>query len=280
MLKDSTENKLLYDEYEFLRQARVLIKDQSTINNYVDVPKLYWLVPDSAWINYIVMDFIEWKTLYNIFLRNAIIVIYQEYSQIMKHKENYLDISLKYAWIISACESNTFLKDKNLEIAFEDLCIEFENQDPDNQLFKTIWSRWTFYEMKTNKKLFAWKRKEMHYTQIAWNIAKSRLHTYDKRKRKIDQPLIDCISLFNKNNIYHNDLTSRNIIFGDDKKLYLIDYGLATSQPKTSTALMRKMEPASSRNTPNPMLYLWNSIEWDYKCLSLLDKFWDSTLII
>jgi thiamine kinase-like enzyme len=47
---------------------------------------------------------------------------------------------------------------------------------------------------------------------------------------------VDSFTMFHKNNIYHNDVNHRNIILGEDGKIYIIDFDKTTSTLKANKA--------------------------------------------
>jgi len=173
------------NEYKLHEKISELVGDWDTVK----VPKLRWQF-QSKWYNYIVMDFIEWKTLYHKIVE----------------------------WIIGAkakqIEANATWKteaEKNIASceAF-DLRHKISGAKSDSDVDHIFW-KW--YEYDSNKTKEAFDR-EKWKVKIFWS----------EEWKKIKAELKWFIDMIHKNWFYHRDLHEKNIIFWDDGKIYVIDF--------------------------------------------------------
>ena len=155
----------------------------------VQVPKLWWIF-ESKWYNYIVMDFIKWKTLYH-----------KIAEWIIEAKAKQIEASA--AWKTETEKNIAYQEAYNLRNR-----IKSAKSDSD---VDHIFLEWYQYDSKKADESFD---REKLKVQIFWS----------EEWKKIKKELWDFIEKIHKAWFYHRDLHEKNIIFWDDGKIYVIDF--------------------------------------------------------
>lgn len=155
----------------------------------VQVPKLWWIF-ESKWYNYIVMDFIKWKTLYH-----------KIAEWIIEAKAKQIEASA--AWKTEIEKNIAYQEAYNLRNR-----IKSAKSDSD---VDHIFLEWYQYDSKKADESFD---REKLKVQIFWS----------EEWKKIKKELWDFIEKIHKAWFYHRDLHEKNIIFWDDGKIYVIDF--------------------------------------------------------
>lgn len=89
------------------------------------------------------------------------------------------------------------------------------------------------------------------------------------RKEEKKDSALETIKYLHENAIYHNDITSRNVILGDDGKVYILDFGNASSEAKKESNLKASMTSPSNKKHET---YKGKVLEKDYRIISMIDK--------
>ncbi len=173
-------------------------------NDLVQIPKLRWIF-ESKWYNYIVMDFVKWKTLYH-----------KIAEAILKKKADLLLINSKWKNKQEqdiANQESVKLK-KEIEMADSDAKI-------DSLFFKQ-------YDRNREKSENAYQKRWWLDIKIFSN----------QEWQKYKQSVQSFLAKMHENWFYHRDLHEKNIIFWDDDKIYIIDFWKAffkdPKEPKPS----------------------------------------------
>lgn len=156
----------------------------------VQVPKLWWKFSHKG-DNYIVMDFIRWKTLYH-----------KIAEWIIEKKAKEMEASA--TWKTEIEKNIAYQQASNLRNR-----INSAKSDSD---VEHIFLEWYEYDSKKTDEAFY---RERGTVKIFWN---------DEWEKYRDE-LRDFIKKMHENWFYHRDLHEKNIIFGDDGKIYVIDFG-------------------------------------------------------
>lgn len=174
------------NEYSLQMRIQSLVHDWDP----VQIPKLIWVLEDDEKNNYIIMEFIKWKTLYH------------------KIAEWIIESKAKQIEASAIWKTET---EKN--IAYQEafnLRNEIKSAQSDSDV-DHIFLKWYQYDSKKTTEAFD---REKFKVQIFWS----------EEWKKIKNELWAFIEKLHKNWFYHRDLHEKNIIFWDDGKIYVIDF--------------------------------------------------------
>ncbi len=155
----------------------------------VQIPRLWWMF-SHKWDNYIIMDFIKWKTLYH-----------KIAEWIIEAKAKQIEASATWK---SEMEKNVAQQQAN------NLRNRIKSAKSDSDV-DHIFLEWYEYDSKKADEAFY---KERGKIKIFWS----------KEWEKYRLALRKFIKKIHENWFYHRDLHEKNIIFWDDGKLYVIDF--------------------------------------------------------
>ncbi len=245
------------DEFWFQSLANEILRDNPTIAKHIDVPKIRGIINDVEWNQFLIMDYIESDTLFWYNVRNAIPTIYKA----MKNKlwdtiNGYID---HYESIIQWTEYGL----KKYIIKLMNIFCTFWYDTEFFRKYYPLWHQWDFSWVEDSKRL------EEKINRICWKIRKDNAPSKEVEwiQDKKDAA-VDLLNLFHEKNIYHNDVTSRNILLWDDGKIYVIDFGSATHAPRKQSDLQKSMSSPSAANYQRT--YRNKTLEWDYKLVQMI----------
>ena len=173
------------NEYTLHDRIRKLVKEWDPVK----VPVLWWKFPHEG-EEYIVMDFIKWKTLYH-----------KIAEWIIEAKARQIEASATWK---SETEKNLAHQD-----AYK-LRSRIKSAQSDSDVDHIFLERYNYDGKKTDQ---AFDREKLK-VQIFWS----------EEWKKIMKELWDFIEKLHKAWFYHRDLHEKNIIFWDDGKIYVIDF--------------------------------------------------------
>lgn len=240
--KESTE--ATFKEFRFHKQTYFLLQQHPEIAQHIWIPKLYGCLEKSDGFSYIVMDFIPGLTLYAAKIQAVLPIIYDDLVQNIGREKVVEHLWHKESFIhITTDKEAKWAMDRIFSLPFVHDCLSKLEK------FTAAW-----WDIPYDEYLEFWERigiKNILQTKIQqdpFRLEELYAGTFDKLKHQYaltikDKKRIESVqhswqefvTIMNKEKIYHNDFRSRNIILGDDDKLYMLDFGLADTQPIKKT---------------------------------------------
>lgn len=252
--KDSTSNNKILNEYNAFVNSYKLIKE-SDISN-ISIPKPYWVINNHEGEMMLMLEYIPGITLFWFKTWSCLPILHKELEDnLWKEKTQSLIWNIDY----------TLLKtDKEIKEAMHTLLSAFRLHCK-----KDFYEEYLdFFEKYNFSDAYKWVWFETQMARVFDKLAKNnKLWFLDKKSVSlIKDELMDSFTMFHKNNIYHNDVNHRNIILGEDGKIYIIDFDKTTSTLKPNKA---NIDPKYLDT------YRWVYIEWDFRIIehfSALEK--------
>ncbi len=249
--KNQDENeKLIFEYYNHLKMYRFSKKYNSP---FIWVPKVYGIKNDDDGEMYLIMDFIEGMTLYSYKLSKVLPLLYQELVKEMGE--------LKAKEILWPIEDYSDCKiDKDIKKKIELLLSVFKRY-PENEFYDNYLWDFSLHQME-------WTYKEQKQARIfdrlsadfgLWSLSPNTVEV-------LQDALVAYISSMHQEWLYHNDTTHRNIILGEDGKIYFIDFD------KSGTERERPRQAKLSISDRHTKKYKWHYIEGDYRVIGDLDS--------
>lgn len=257
--KNTKNGNRFIDEYGFQTQANEILQNHNDIQQHINVPKVRGIINDHESNQFLIMDYIESDTFFGHNVRGAIPMIYNELHKLLPDSiDKYIE---NYENIIDWTEYSL----KKYVIKLLRLYTQYGH---DSELYNKYMPLARIDDFQDNADS---KRLEEKINRICAKIHKDMNHKTITEWWKTDkmEAAHKLIKLFHENHIYHNDITSRNILIGNDGKIYLIDFGNATHQQRKQSDFQKSMSSPSAE-IKNVKKYKDTTIEGDFKLIQMI----------
>ena len=245
--KNKNSNNKVLNEYNAYVNAYQLVKESDI--SEIAIPKPYWVVNNHDWEMMLMLEYIEWITLFGLKIGSVLPILHQELEKnLWKEKIKTLIWEADYSLLKS---------DREIKEAMHKLLNIFRFHCK-----KDFYEEYLdFFERYNLSDAYKWVWFESKMAGVFDKLAQNhKLGFLDKNSVSfIKNELIDTFQLLHKNEVYHNDVNHRNIILWEDWKVYIIDFDKTTSIPKVNKA------------NPDPKYmdtYRWTYIEWDFRIIN------------
>lgn len=245
--KDENSNAKIINEYSKYLQSYKLLSN--LWNNLIQIPKPYGIMNDHEWNVILILDFIQWMTLFSFKISIVLPILYNVLKKDIWEEKTTKLLGNKNLY-------DNLKTDKEIKEALFKILNTFRFNN-NNEFYKEYLN---FFEKYNASDVYKWIRAESQMAKIYDNLSKEYniwLLSGDNINT-IQNFLIENIWILNKNNIYHNDMNQRNIILWDDWKIYIIDFDKSTDKPRKNN---NNIDPKYIAE------HNWVLLEWDFKII-------------